>query len=162
MVAFFDAPFFQSAKIRFSFDISPWLVDFNQYLTCFQHWLYRIGLICEDHTSPNILYKVYSGFHPGIMGRSNNSHKIFPRIFWERTVDYKQGGVSPRKILLRHPHICSRKGMVKLPPRSPRGHRMGMPGGWHWVYHASLMNSFFSLWMVATDTLVSFDATLML
>jgi len=27
------------------------------------------------------------------MGRSNNSHKIFPRIFFDRTVCKKQGGM---------------------------------------------------------------------
>ena len=31
--------------------------------------------ICDNDTSP-IYYNKYSGFHPGIMGRSNNSHKI--------------------------------------------------------------------------------------
>ena len=107
-------------------------LGFNSNLTCFQHRLIHPGIICEDHTSPNILYKVYSGFHPGIMGRSNNSHKIFPRIFLDRTVDYKQGGVSPRKILLRHPHICSRKGMVKPPPRSPKDIEGAYLGGIPW------------------------------
>ena len=146
----------------FSVTVQCQHLGFNSNLTCFQHQTDLSWYQCDDNSSPNILYKVYSGFHPGIMGRSNNSHKIFPRIFLDRTVDYKQGGVSPRKILLRHPHICSRKGMVKPPPRSPKDIEGGYPGGWHWVYHASLMNSFFSLWMVATDTLVSFDVTLML
>ena len=37
------------------------------------------------------------------MGRSDNSHKIFPRIFFEDwTVGYKQGGMFPHLGLLLH------------------------------------------------------------
>lgn len=99
--------------------------------------------ICENNSSP-IYNNVYCGFHPGIMGRSNNSHKIFPRNFFEIELFVINKGVYP-----------------------PGGWYRGVTskGVWHWgclVCQASLMNSFFNRCIVATLTLVSFDVTLML
>ena len=76
-----------------------------------------------------------------IMGRSNNSHKNFPRIF-------------------RIELLITNKG-VYLPGRGTGDVAWAYLGGISWGY-ALLINSFFSLWIVATDTLVSFDVTLML
>ena len=97
------------------------------------------GKLCDNDTSP-IYNNVCCGFHPGIMGGSNISHKIFPRIFLDRTVCYKQGGYPPG-------------GWY-------RGYKEGVWGCL--VCQASLMNSFFNLCIVATLTLVSFDVTRML
>ena len=65
--------------------------------------------------------------------------KFFPEFFFDRTVCLKQGGM----------------------PSQEGGTEVTTPGGCL-VCQAHLMNSFFNLWMVATDTLVSFDVTLML
>lgn len=77
-------------------------------------------------------------------GRSNNSHKI-----------------STQEILNDSPTVSQQTGYVFLEGGTGVTRRGGVPGVCL-VCHASLMNSFFNLWIVATLTLVSFDVTLML
>lgn len=77
------------------------------------------------------------------MGRSNNSHNFFSEFLNDSPTVSQQTG------------YVSQEGGTGVT-------RRGVPPGVCLVCQTLLMNSFFNLWMVATDTLVSFDVTLML
>ena len=78
-----------------------------------------------------------------MMGRFGNSHKIFLEFLNDSPTVSQQTG------------YVSQEG-------GTGGYKEGYVPGVCLVCQTLLMNSFFNLWMVATDTLVSFDVTLML